>query len=134
MLIITGRRPVNRAGGRYRTPEMVTPSKLFQRTISGSGNVSGSKAPNSLFVHRATAPVPALTAKTSPYVRRDHNENATSAPSGRHMGAVRSCPAGSAGANLILNVSASSSSTRLAVVLSNTAAIVFPSGESENDS
>ena len=45
-----------------------------------------------------------------------------------------SWPAGSLGAQRTANVLASSSSTRLLMVLSNTTAIVLPSGESANDS
>jgi hypothetical protein len=45
ILIITGRRPPNFAGGRYSTPEIAVPSKLFQRTISGSGKVAASTPP-----------------------------------------------------------------------------------------
>ena len=134
MLIMTGRGPVKRAGGRYSTPEIVSPSKLFQVTISGSGSASGLNAPNSLRVHRSTVPVFACTENASPNVRRDHNENATSELSERQIGAVSSCPGGSFGAHRTAIVVASRSSTRLLVVLSNTAATVRPSGERENDS
>src|SRR3954466_3043575 len=91
----TGRGPVNLAGGRYRTPEIVSPSKLFHFTISGSGSESGSNAPNSLFVQRSTHPVRAFTEKTSANVRSDESENATSLPSGRQAGGrATSWPAG----------------------------------------
>src|SRR3954471_22746571 len=135
MLMMTGRGPVNRAGGRYRTPEIVSPSKLFHFTISGSGSESGSNAPNSLFVHRSSAPVRAFTEKTSAKVRSDESENATSLLSDRQAGGRgTSWPAGSLGAQRTLNVLASRSSTRLLVVLSKTTAIVRPSGESAKDS
>src|SRR6476660_209742 len=131
---MTGRAPVKRAGGRYNTPEIVRPSKLFHVTISGSGSASGLNAPNSLRVHRSTAPVFACTENASTNVRRDHNENATSELAERQSGAVSSCPGGSFGAHRTASVAASRSSTRLLVVLSNTAATVRPSGERENDS
>src|SRR4051812_19757117 len=108
MLMTTGRGPVNRAGGRYRTPEMVSPSKLFHLTISGSGNESGSNAPNSLFVQRSTAPVRAFTEKTSAKVRSDESENATSVLSDRQAGGRgMSWPAGSFGAQRTLKLLAS---------------------------
>src|SRR3954469_18887950 len=133
--MMTGRGPVNRDGGRYRIPEIINPSKLFHLTISGSGRVSGSNAPNSLLVQRSTAPVRAFTEKTSPNVRRDQRETDTSLLSGRHIGGRgNTWPAGSFGAERTRNVLASSSSTRLLVVLSKTAAMVRPSGETANDS
>src|SRR5262245_8751480 len=133
--MMTGRGPVNRAGGRYRIPEIVTPSKLFHLTISGSGSESGSNAPNSLFVQRSTPPVRAFTEKTSPNVRSDQSEKATSLLSDRHSGdRPSSWPAGSFGAQRTLNVLASINSTRLLVVLSKTTAMVLPSGDRPKDS
>ena len=55
MLTTTGRGPVNFAAGRYRMPEMVTPSKLFHCTISGAGSTSALKV-TSLVVHRVSVP------------------------------------------------------------------------------
>src|SRR5215212_7466526 len=129
MLMMTGRGPVKRAGGRYKMPEIVRPSKLFQRTISGSGKDSGLKPPSSLVVQRSTVPVCVRTENTSANTRNDDREKATSLLSPRHMGGFGSSwPAGSLGAQRTTNVFASSSSTRLLVVLSNTTAIVRPSG------
>src|SRR3954463_3071913 len=106
---------------------MITPSKLFHLTISGSGNVSGSNAPNSLFVQRSTAPVFAFTENTSPNVRSDQSDSATSLLSGRHIGGRgNTCPAGSFGAQRTLDVVASINSPRLLAAPSNTAAIACP--------
>src|SRR6266542_3188635 len=129
--MITGRGPVNFAGGRYRTPKNSRPSKLFHFTISGSGRISGLKTPDSLFVHRSTAPVAAFTEKTSPYMAGDQNENATSELSGFHDGRLRSCPLGSFGIERTPIVRASRSSSRLPFGANTTTASVRPSGESD---
>ncbi len=57
MLTITGRGPVKRGFGLYRKPEMVLPSKLFQRTSSGSEKVAALSPPVSLSVQRSSLPV-----------------------------------------------------------------------------
>jgi len=59
MLITTGLRPANFAAGLYRKPEIVRPSKLFQRTSSGSTKFAALSPPVSLSVHRSTFPVAA---------------------------------------------------------------------------
>ena len=67
-------------------------------------------------------------------VRNDRTVKATSAPPFRHCGGSSSWPAGSFGARRSAPVTASSSSTRLDVVLSKTTASVRPSGDSEKRS
>src|SRR2546422_10605229 len=71
MFTATGRLPEKRAGGRYRNPEIVRPSKLFQRTSSGSGKVAVFRPPVSLYVQRSTVPVVTLYEYTSAVVRTD---------------------------------------------------------------
>src|SRR5215218_4993734 len=104
MLMITGRGPLKRAGGRYSTPEIIRPSKLFQRAISGSGKVVASMPPTGLFVQRVIAPEDAFMLKTSENVRDEPKLKATSVPSALHCSVqtprgvtgAGSCPAGRA--------------------------------------
>ena len=65
MLTITGRGPWNRAGGLYRIPEIVRPSKDFQRMISGGGNTDASNVPVELSVQRVASSLPGSIEKTS---------------------------------------------------------------------
>ena len=102
MFTATGRLPVKRAGGRYRNPESVRPSKLFQRTSSGSGKVAVFRPPVSLYVQRSTVPVVTLYEYTSAGVRTDSKVTPSSVllachwsppmtPTGK-FGTGRSCP------------------------------------------
>src|SRR5688572_29141581 len=110
MLIITGRGPLNFAGGRYNTPEIIVPSKLFQRTISGSGNVDGSTPPTWLDVQRVTAPDLLSTLKTSPCILTDPNVKPRSVPDGCQRSPVI-CPGGSFGRGRGCSVFVSNSSS-----------------------
>src|SRR5206468_11280143 len=71
MFTATGRLAEKRAGGRYRNPESVRPSKLFQRTSSGSGRFVVFRPPVSLYVQRSTVPVATFSEYTSAGVRTD---------------------------------------------------------------
>src|ERR1043165_2959435 len=55
--MMTGRFPEKPACGRQMNPEIVLPSKLFQRISSGSGSFSRSSPPLMLFAHRSPSPV-----------------------------------------------------------------------------
>lgn len=67
------------ASGRYSTPGMPRPSKLFQRIVSASGNDSGLAPPASLTVHRSNAPAPpARSEYTSLKVRAPAKTTASS--------------------------------------------------------
>src|SRR5215203_874433 len=142
MLMMTGRGPVNRDGGRYITPEIIRPSKLFQRTISGSGKVPASMPPTGLFVQRLIAPVAAFMLKTSAEMRDEPKLNATSVPSALHckvhtprgVTGAGSCPAGSGAVRTVCDVIVSIISTRLEPSRSTLSARVLPSGESASAS
>src|SRR5882762_7284548 len=75
----TGRFPVNFAGGLYKNPEIIFPSKLFHRTSSASGKASVFTAV-SLVVHRSTFPVSTSSEYTSPSPRALFSENPSSCP------------------------------------------------------
>src|SRR5688572_5285412 len=84
MLTITGRGPVNLRAGRYRIPEMASPSKLFHSTISGGGSTSGLNV-FSLVVHRVNVPSDVSTEYTSPNAFTDPRVKPTSREPGRHL-------------------------------------------------
>src|SRR5712692_3301 len=102
MFTATGRLLEKRAGGRYRNPEIVRPSKLFQRTNSGSGKVAVFRPPVSLYVQRSTVPVVTLYEYTSAGVRTDSKVKPSSLLLGCHWSSPltptgnfrtgRSCP------------------------------------------
>src|SRR5262249_50626469 len=128
MLTKTGRGPVNCADGRYRTPEMTVPSKLFHSTTSGGGSTSGLNVV-SLMVHRVTVPSDASSEYTSPYVLTD----ASVKPSSRDPGRQRSCettPCIGSGTVRAFSVVVSTSCSSLVDPLSTTTASSVPSGES----
>ncbi len=77
---MTGRRPVNFAAGLYRKPEIVRPSKLGQRTSSGSAKFAALRPPVSLSVQRSTLPVAASTEYTSDGDRADDSDRPMSRP------------------------------------------------------
>src|SRR5258708_7267153 len=79
MTTSTGRLPVNFAGGLYKKPEIIFPSKLFHRTSSASGKPSVFTAV-SLVVHRSTFPVGTSSEYTSPGPRALFSENPSSCP------------------------------------------------------
>src|SRR5437764_10368630 len=71
MITITGRLPVNFAGGRYRNPLIIFPSQLFQWISCGSEKLDVFRPPVSLNVQRSTLPVEISSEYTSEVERAD---------------------------------------------------------------
>src|ERR1700757_3996525 len=75
----TGRLPVNFAGGLYKNPEIIFPSKLFHFPSSACGNASVFTAV-SLVVHLSTFPLVTSSEYTSPGPRALFREKPSSCP------------------------------------------------------
>src|SRR3954462_7913558 len=128
MLISTGRGPLNLAEGRERTPDTVSPSKLFHSTVSGAGSTSALND-ISLVVQRVSAPSEVSTEYTSAGTLTDSKLKPTSREFGRHR-TRPATPFGIAGIGRALSVVRSNTWISLLEPRSTTAATSVPSGES----